>query len=305
MKTTTDSEISKKINFVREKLSEFPKLKDGMNLAVGSITESYLKTTERNTPIRVYSPRTQAGPHPAVFYFHGGGFCLSSYADDEPMARQLANEANCAVFSVDYGLAPEYPFPSALEEAYSVIKTVIEQAAEYNIDRKRIAVAGNSAGANLAIALCIISADRQEFSIQALSAIYPPLDLSIAHQEKLCGKAEQSSLRAELMELLMIDAYLEGDRSKLTNPLVSPLYASDYSVFPSTLLVSAERCPFTPEHSIFFERLKAAGVECLHKLYSGVDHGFMDMGGEELLQRDCKALISAQLKSIFGRFTAA
>lgn len=304
MKTVENSEISQKINFVREKFTEFPKLKDGMDLTVGSITESYLETAERNTPIRIYFP-DGAGPHPAVFYFHGGGFCLSSYADDEPMARQLANDASCTVISVDYGLAPEFPFPSALEESYSVIKAVIEQAAEYNIDQKKIAVAGNSAGANLAIALCILSAERQEFSIKALSAIYPPLDSAIAHQDKLTGKAEQSGLRAELMELLIVDAYLEGDRSKLANPLVSPLFTPDYSIFPTTLLVSAERCPLTPEHRIFFDKLKEAGVECMHKFYSGVDHGFMDMGGEEVLQRDCKTLISAQLKSIFDRSTAA
>lgn len=304
MKTAINPEVSNKIKFVREKTSSFPKLKDGMDLKVGSIMESYLETTERNTPLRVYSPEG-SGPHPAVFYFHGGGFCLSSYADDEPMARQLAHEAGCSVISVDYCLAPEFPFPSAIEEAYSVIKTVVEQAAEYNIDQEKIAVAGNSAGANLAIALGILSAERQQFSIKALSAIYPPLDLTIDHQEKLTGKAEQSGLRAELIELLIVDAYLEGDRSKLTNPLVSPLFTPDYRIFPTTLLVSAERCPFTPEHRVFFDKLKEAGVECLHKFYSGVDHGFMDMGGEEALQRDCKTLISAQLKSIFGRSTAA
>jgi acetyl esterase len=281
-------------------MAQFPKLKDGLDLPVGAILEISVPTRHRQTPVRVYRPET-GGPHAAVFYFHGGAFCLSSYADDEPMARQLVHEAGCIVFSVDYGLAPEYPFPDALEEVYEVVRQVVADAAEYGVDTNRIAVGGNSAGANLAAALCILAAERKEFRIRALSAIYPPLDFTIDHAEKLTGKAAASPLRSEMMDLLIGKAYLAGNEEQSSNPLVSPLLTNDVGIFPPTLLVSAERCPFTPEHLRFAQRLSEAGVECLHKFYVGVDHGFMDMGGAEVLQRDCKSLISAQLKSVLNR----
>lgn len=281
-------------------LAAFPKLTDGLDIPVGSIADTSIRTSGRVTPVRVYQPAT-AGPHAAVFYLHGGAFCLSSNADDEPMARRLARDAGCTVFSIDYGLAPEHPFPGALEEAYEVVLRVLGEAPAYGIDPQRIAVAGNSAGATLATALCILAARRGQFRIQALSAIYPVLDCSIPHADKLTGKAANSMLRAEVIDLLVMQAYLGGDRTRASDALVSPLLTDDFSVFPPTLLVTAERDPLTPENLRFADRLRAAGTEVLHKHCIGVDHGFMDMGGAEALQRECKTLVSSQLKIWLNR----
>jgi acetyl esterase len=278
----------------------FPKLQDGLAIPVGSITDLNITAAGRSTPVRVYRPATP-GPHAAVFYLHGGAFCLSSNADDEPMARQLVNEAGCAVFSIDYGLAPELPFPGALEEAYEVIRQVVADDAGYQVDPGRVAVAGNSAGATLATALCILATRRRHFSFKALSAIYPLLDASIPHSDKLTGKAAASALRPELIEMLVLGAYLNGDRTLTSDPLVSPLLTDDFSIFPPTVLVTAERCPLTPENLRFANCLRANGVEVLHKHCVGVDHGFMDMGGAEVLQRECKTLVAAQLKIWLNR----
>lgn len=272
----------------------FPKLTDGLDVAVGSITDITVQTSQRATPVRVYQPATK-GPHAAVFYLHGGAFCLSSYADDEPMARQLARDAGCAVFSIDYGLAPEHPFPGALEEAYQVIAHVLARAAEFAVDPARVAVAGNSAGATLAAALCILAHRRGQFGFRALSAIYPMLDCTVPHAQKLVGQASSSKLRSEIVDLLVLEAYLGGDKAKTSDPLVSPLLTDEFSVFPPTLVITAERCPLTPENLHFIERLREARIESLHKHCVGVDHGFMDMGGEEALQRECKAVVCTQL----------
>lgn len=278
----------------------FPKLQDGMDIPIGSVNDMSVRTSQRTTPVRVYHPATP-GLHPAVFYLHGGAFCLSSNADDEPMARQLARDADCTVFSIDYGLAPEHPFPGALEEAYEVIVQVLSDASRHAVDPQRIAVAGNSAGATLAAGLCILAARRGQFVIRALSAIYPVLDVSIPHANKLSGKAADSRLRPELIDLLVMKAYLGNKLSLASDPLASPLLTDDFGVFPPTVLITAERCPLTPENLRFAECLRAAGAEVLHKHCVGVDHGFMDMGGAEALQRECKMLVASQLKIWLNR----
>lgn len=301
MTSTGNASLLDSVNHIRNTVvPAFPKLTDGMDIQVGSIVDLAIRTRARSTPVRVYRPVTP-GQHPAVFYLHGGAFCLSSNADDEPMARQLAHDAGCAVFSIDYGLAPEYPFPHALEEAYEIIVQVLGDAATYGIDPERVAVAGNSAGATLAAALCILASRRGQFRICALSAVYPALDSSIPHADKLTGKAANSRLRAEMIELLVMEAYLGGSRTRASDPLVSPLLADDFSIFPPTLLLTAELDPLTPENLRFADRLRAAGTEVLHKHCVGVDHGFMDMGGVEALQRECKTLISSQLKIWLNR----
>lgn len=293
--------LAEVVNHIRNTVvPAFPKLTDGLDIPIGSVADLIIGTSKRGTPVRVYQPATQ-GPHAAVFYLHGGAFCLSSNADDEPMARQLAHDANCAVFSIDYGLAPEYPFPDALEEAYQVIAHVLSDAATYAVDSARVAVAGNSAGATLATALCILAARRGQFRFRALSAIYPLLDCTVQHAEKLVGQAAGSNLRPELVDLLVQDAYLGGDRTRVSDPLVSPLCTNDFSIFPPTLVITAERCPLTPENLRFIEHLRAARIEFLHKHCVGVDHGFMDMGGAEPLQRDCKTMVCTQLRTWLNR----
>lgn len=293
-------ELASIIREMRQSTSQVPPLTDGMDIPVGSVQNIEIKTEIRTTPVRIYSPAV-AEKTPAVFYLHGGAFCLSSYQDDEPMARCLVHNSGCTVFSIDYGLAPEYPFPSAIEEVYQVIVQVIAHAEHYGIDPERLAVGGNSAGANIAMALCILVEERKAFSFKALSVIYPPLDFTIPHKEKLTGKAAGSMLKPELLDLCIRDAYLQGDVSKYPHRLLSTGLIPDVSLFPPVTLISAEHCPFTPEHFIFTQRLFAAGVEFMHKVYPGVEHGFMDMGIAETLQQDCKHLVSAQISSAFSR----
>lgn len=293
-------ELTAIIHEMRQATSQVPPLTDGMDIPVGSVQDIEIKTEIRTTPVRIYSPAVTEKTA-AIFYLHGGAFCLSSYRDDEPMARSLVHDAGCTVFSIDYGLAPEYPFPSAIEEVYQVILQVIADAERYGIDPQRLAIGGNSAGANIAMALCILAGERKAFSFTALSVIYPPLDFTIPHNEKLIGKAAGSMLKPELVDLCIRGAYLQGDVSKYQHRLLSTGLIPDVSLFPPVTLISAENCPFTHEHFIFTQRLFAAGVEFLHKVYPGVDHGFMDMGIAETWQQDCKRLVSAQLRSAFSR----
>lgn len=300
MSNQEKAQLLQQVNGARAFISSMPKLFDGLEISVGVIKDITIPTEDRQTQVKMYAP-SGTGPYPAVFFLHGGAFCLGDNSIDEPIARQLVRDTNCIVFSVDYGLAPEYPFPSAIDEIYSVIKHVISNADQYCVDPQKISIGGSSSGATLAIDICILSSERKEFFISALTAIYPALDMTIGHKDKLVGKAAGSALAEAMVNLCVIAAYLEGDLSRLKNPLISPAYFENIGAFPPTVLISAEKCPFTPEHDIFFNRLKLAGVEVLHKVYPGVDHGFMDMGGFEDSQRDVRNLICAQLKSIFSR----
>jgi acetyl esterase len=300
MLNTETKDTASKIEEMKQFLSQMPPLSDGLDVPVGSVRDIMVDTASRTTPVRIYSP-SGTEKTAAVFYLHGGAFCLSSYRDDEPMARRLVKETGCTVFSIDYGLAPQYPFPSAIEEAFEVILHVIACADRYGIDPDRIALGGNSAGANIAMALCVLAAERKAFPVSALSVIYPPLDFTIPHQNKLTGKAASSMLKNDLIDLCIKEAYLQGDISQYSHRLLSVGLTADVSLFPPVTLISAEHCPFTPEHFVFTQRLYQAGVEYLHKVYPGVDHGFMDMGTAESLQQDCKRLVSAQLGSVLAR----
>ncbi|MCV9880294.1 alpha/beta hydrolase [Brenneria izbisi] len=300
MRNNRTEDTASKIEEMQKFLSQMPPLSDGMDVPVGSVRDIMVDTTFRATPVRIYSP-SSTEKTAAMFYLHGGAFCMSSYRDDEPMARRIVNDAGCTVFSIDYGLAPKYPFPSAIEEAFEVILHVIACADHYGIDPEKIILGGNSAGANIAMALCILADERKAFPVSALSVIYPPLDFTIPHQNKLTGKAAGSMLKNDLIDLCIRDAYLQGDNSQYSHRFLSVGLTADISLFPPVILISAEHCPFTPEHFVFTQRLYQAGIECLHKIYPGVDHGFMDMGTAENLQQDCKRLISAQLAIVLTR----
>ncbi len=224
--------------------------------------------------IRVYTPEGD-GPHPAVVYFHGGGWVLYSLDAFNPICRDLANAAEAVVVAVAYRLAPEDPFPAAVDDAYATVRWVAEHAAEIDVDGARIAVAGDSAGGNLAAVTSLRCRDEGGPLIVFQLIINPVTDCDLDTGSYL-EFAEGLFLTRDQMRWYW--GHYVHDPEARTHPWASPLRADDLSGLPPALVFTAENDPLRDEGEAFAERLSAAGVPTTARRVGGVIHGFMNLG---------------------------
>ena len=226
-------------------------------------------------PIRVYTPAGD-GPFPLLVYFHGGGWVVGSLNTVDASCRALANLANCVVVSADYRLAPEDKFPAAVNDCYAATRWVAFNAAALNGDAARLAVGGESAGANLAAAVAL---KAQESGLPALAyqfLMYPVT----AHAVDLpshTDNAEGYFLTTEMMAWFW-NHYLASEADG-HNPLASPLNAStdQCSSLPPAFIATAEYDPLRDEGAAYAAKLREAGVAVEYICFEGLIHGFMGM----------------------------
>ncbi|MBS7701924.1 alpha/beta hydrolase [Chelatococcus asaccharovorans] len=228
-------------------------------------------------PIRAYWPAGSARGQalPALVFAHAGGWCLVSLETYDTPCRALANATGCVVFSVDYRLAPEHPYPAPLEDFYRALVWVADHAEALGIDAGRIAVAGDSAGANLAAGAALLARDRRGPSIAHQLLIYPPVDtdLGTASYEAF---GDGYYLTRETMRFCW-EAYLgEG----LASPPVyaAPLRADLSNLPPSTVMVN-EYDPLRSEGEAYARKLAESGVPTRLILLEGMVHGCIHMAG--------------------------
>jgi acetyl esterase len=208
---------------------------------------------------------------PLFVNIHGGGFVLGGPEMDDPFLPRLGERAGVKILSVDYGLAPESPFPVALDQCYAVVKYAKQHAAELRVDPDRIAVGGHSAGGNLSAGICLLNHERRELQLKALILDYPPLDL---HTDPYLKPRPKKAIPPKMARLF--DGAYCGAREAARNPLISPLYAETEQLrsFPPTLLISAGEDSLAPEEAAFKDTLLAAGVPVTYELFAGAEHGF-------------------------------
>ena len=237
-------------------------------------------------PARLYRPSADATLGLLV-YFHGGGWVLGNVETHDHVARALAAESGCAVVSVDYRLAPEHPFPAAVDDAFAVSAWIHEKSRSLGCDPERLAIGGDSAGANLAAV--VTQSGRVPFRFQLL--VYPVTDARgvTASYEEL---SEGYGLTRAGMRWFL-EHYLAGGEGGPADPLVSPLLADDsaFAASPPTLVVTAELDPLRDEGEAYAARLRAAGVPAVDTRYDGMVHGFFSFG--ELLSDGRRAMTQA------------
>ncbi|HLT70483.1 MAG TPA: alpha/beta hydrolase [Acidimicrobiales bacterium] len=228
-----------------------------------------------DVPVRVYVPTDEPGPRPALVYFHGGGWVIGSVETHDGTARALALGSGATVVSVDYRLAPEHPFPAAVDDAVAAVRWVVDHADELDVDPGRVAVGGDSAGGNLAAVVCqqLVAAGGPDLRFQLL--VYPVTDGSMSHPS-IEENAEGYFLTRETMAWFWQQYVGDGDR---TDPRCSPLHAPDEVVraVPPALVVTAEYDPLRDEGEAYGARLEALGVPVTVSRYDGVIHGFFAM----------------------------
>jgi len=223
--------------------------------------------------VRIITPQAGGnGPLPVVVYFHGGGWVLGNIASHEGICRAVANAGGVIVVTVDYRLAPEHRFPAAAEDAYATTAWVAEHAAEFGGDRQRIAVAGDSAGGNLAAVTCLMARDREGPRVDFQVLLYPITEYNIntrSYTEFADGFFLTRSEMAWYWE-----HYVEKAEDR-HHPHASPSRAADLSRLPPALLITAEFDVLRDEGEEYARQLQAAGVDAKLRRYDGMIHGFI------------------------------
>ena len=208
--------------------------------------------------IRVYRPAGHAlTPMPTHLYFHGGAFWLDSVAVYDPICRWLAGTVDCQVISVDYRLAPEHRYPTAVEDAYAALCWAAEHAQGLSVDRDRLSVGGFSAGGNIAAAVAMMARDRSGPAVcfQALQS--PVTDLTMGQPSVEEFATGYGLTKADLVEGY---GFYLGDPAQAREPYASPLLAPDLSGLPPAFISTCEYDPLRDEGEAYGRRLKATGV---------------------------------------------
>jgi acetyl esterase len=223
----------------------------------------------RFLPVRLYRPSDQTNL-PILVFLHGGGWVWGSLETHDAMCRGLALRAGCAVLSLDYRLAPETPFPGPADDGFAALSWISEFAPALGLDATRLALGGDSAGANLAVAAALRARDAG-LGLRHLALIYPALDPG-------CDSASQRDfatghiLTREAMRWFW-RCYLGSD-DPTPDPLFAPLGA-DLGGLPPTTVATAECDILRDEGEAFADRLAAAGVPARRRRYAGMIHGFV------------------------------
>jgi acetyl esterase len=262
------------------KLSEIP-VPQGrafFSQMIGKVDEPRVTRTDRKIPgpaseipIRVYRPVSATGVLPLVVNYHGGGWVIGDLDTGDSACVEMCLRANAVVVSVDYRLAPEHRFPAAVDDSYAATLWAVRNAASLGADPERVAVAGDSAGGNLAAVVAMLLRDRGGPRLRFQLLIYPVADANFntpSYQQNASGYMLEKST----MEWFW-DQYAPNVADR-KNSLASPILASNLSNLPPALVMTAEFDPLRDEGEAYAEKLRKAGVKCETYRGAGLIHGF-------------------------------
>jgi acetyl esterase len=238
---------------------------------VAAVVDHRVPVSGGEITVRAYSP-DGPGPHPALVYYHGGGWVIGDLYTHDGLCRSITNAARCAVLSVDYRLAPESKYPVAVEDSYAALLWIVSNAERLGIDRRRMAVGGDSAGGNLATVMALMARDRTGPRLALQVLIYPVTDHDLdtrSYRENATGYI----LTREGMRWFW-NHYLASE-AQGREPYASPLRAASLAGLPPALVITAEYDPLCDEGEAYAARLRDAGVPVTLTRYPGMFHGFV------------------------------
>lgn len=243
-------------------------------------------------PVKIYRPAS-SGTHGVLISMHGGGWVRGSLDGDEYRSHKIAHESGCCVVSVDYRMAPEYPFPVPLDDCYAVLEWVAGQAASAGFDADRIGVFGDSAGGNLAAGVAMMARDRSGPALKCQILVHPVCDHDFgtpSYQSNGEGK-----LLTRALMMWFWDQY--AGTANRNHPYLSPLRSEDLSRLPPALVLTAEYDPLRDEGELFARRLEQAGTEVELRRLEGVIHAFQSVAVEHPLSLASLQAIAAYAKT--------
>jgi acetyl esterase len=241
-------------------------------------TQTRVLLTPGGVILRSYRPATVAKtePLPALVFFHGGGWTIGDLDTHDSLCRELAHGSRCAVFSVDYRLAPESPYPAAVEDCIAATEFVSRNAETLYVHREQIAVGGDSAGGNLAAVVALHARDANGPALCFQLLIYPATDQNM-ETDSLARNGEGYLLTRTLMEKFR--SYYLPRPADYADWRASPARAKNHGGLPPAFVLTAGFDPLLDEGRQYVELLARAGVEVAYRDYPDMIHGFIVMGG--------------------------
>ena len=294
------------------KVEQLEAMREGMAQAVQPLTSTETvdiinKTItgidDNEIRVRIYKPAHQDQQLPVLLWIHGGGYILGSIEDNDYLCVQVVETANCVVVSVDYRLAPEYPYPAPLEDCYSALAWIADNAVELKIDKSRIGVAGASAGGGLTAGLTLLARDREYPSICFQMPLYPMINDS--NDTPSANEITEGMIWNQKTNDFGWKCYLAELHGHDEVPIyAAPARAEDYRNLPYTYTCVGQLDPFRDETITYVSKLAQAGVDVEFHLYPGAYHGFESLNPQsELAQKVIKEYMNA-IKVGFDRVKA-
>ena len=248
-------------------------------------------------PIRIYYPAGD-GPFPVIVYYHGGGFVVATIDTYDESGRTLCVDANAIVVSVEYRKAPEAPFPAALSDAIDSYRWVTHNISAYNGIASEVAVAGESAGGNLATEVSIAARDQGLQMPKSELLIYPETTSNLDQTSDLLYTSSILPLYTSLLQYLD-DQYLPNPSDK-NDPQVAPINAN-LKKLPPTTIIAAQEDPLRSDGQDYTAALQKAGDVVTYRLYTGTTHEFFGMGAVVAKAKEAEQFGGAQLAASFKK----
>ncbi|MGW2250064.1 alpha/beta hydrolase [Kitasatospora sp. NPDC001660] len=256
----------------------------------GMVVEDRTVPADPGVPVRIYRPREARG---AVIWLHGGGFVMGGLDTEHPWAARIADDSGAVVISVDYRLAPENPYPAALDDVYAVLAWTARNAAELGIDPERIAIGGHSAGASLAAAVALRARDEQGPSIRFQLLNQPGLD-----DRQDTWSARKFTDTPWMTRDKITAAWRHYLGTTPATPYAAPARAEDLTGLPPAYLATAEFCPNRDEGIDYALRLLRAGVPVELHQWAGTFHGSQALLSADVSQRQMAELGAALRRAL-------
>ena len=274
-----DAQVVRKAALLARENAPTPQVSE---LEIQTLSIARSDEDETRLPIRIYRRKDAPDPLPVLLYLHGGGFFCGDLASDDLQCIHYALNAQCAVVSVSYRLAPENPFPAALTDCYRVLEFLVDKGRELKLDQDLIAVGGSSAGANLAAAIALLARDRKGPRLCFQMLLVPALDDRLETESARQFTDVPDFARAEAE--VMWQWYL-GSMSLPVSPYAAPARAQHLTDLPAAYILCAGLDPLRDEGLDYGRRLTEAGVAVELHLVPSIPHGFANVPSADVSKR--------------------
>ena len=263
---------------------------------VGNVQNTTIPGPGGAIPVRIYTPAGE-GPFPVIVYIHGGGWVIATMDTYDSTPRAMVNLTNAMVVSVEYRKAPEHKFPAAHEDSYAALQYVMKNAAKMKGDPKRVAVMGESAGGNMATAVCMMARDRK-----GMMPLYEVLVYPVANSD-LNTPSYKVNANAKPLNKPMMAWFFRNtvkSASDANSPYLSVLRGNVKGLPPATVITD-EIDPLMSEGKAYADKLKKAGIAVQYRNYTGVAHEFFGMGAVVDKAKEAEQFAADGLKSAFNK----